>query len=61
MRTEASRAVRIKGLYKKAKDGQIPNFTGVGQDYERPSQPELALDGTTDVEENTKAIVERLL
>jgi bifunctional enzyme CysN/CysC len=50
-----------KGLYKKAKDGQIPNFTGIGQDYERPSQPELALDGTADVEENTKAIVERLL
>ena len=50
-----------KGLYKKAKDGQIPNFTGVGQDYERPSQPELALDGTADVEENTKMIVERLL
>ncbi len=50
-----------KGLYKKAKDGQIPNFTGVGQDYERPSQPELALDGTADVEENSKAIVERLL
>jgi bifunctional enzyme CysN/CysC len=50
-----------KGLYKKAQDGQIPNFTGVGQDYERPSQPELALDGTADVEENTKAIVERLL
>jgi bifunctional enzyme CysN/CysC len=50
-----------KGLYKKAKDGRIPNFTGVGQDYERPSQPELALDGTADVEENTKAIVERLL
>jgi bifunctional enzyme CysN/CysC len=50
-----------KGLYKKAKDGQIPNFTGVGQDYERPSQPELALDGTADVEENTKAILERLL
>jgi bifunctional enzyme CysN/CysC len=50
-----------KGLYKKAKDGQIPNFTGVGQDYERPSQPELALDGTADVEVNTKIILERLL
>jgi len=50
-----------KGLYKKAKDGQIPNFTGVGQDYERPSQPELALDGTADVEANTKIILERLL
>ena len=50
-----------KGLYKKAKDGQIPNFTGVGQDYERPSQPELILDGTADIEANTKIILERLL
>jgi len=50
-----------KGLYKKAKDGQIPNFTGVGQDYERPSQPEVILDGTADTEANTKIILERLL
>ena len=50
-----------KGLYKKAKDGQIPNFTGIGQDYEKPSQPELILDGTADTEANTKAILERLL
>ena len=50
-----------KGLYKKAKDGQIPNFTGIGQDYEKPSQPELILDGTEDTEANTKAILERLL
>jgi len=50
-----------KGLYKKAKDGQIPNFTGIGQDYEKPSHPELILDGTADTEANTKAILERLL
>jgi bifunctional enzyme CysN/CysC len=50
-----------KGLYKKAKDGQIPNFTGIGQDYERPSQPEVILDGTADTEANTKIILERLL
>ena len=50
-----------KGLYKKAKNGQIPNFTGIGQDYEKPSQPELILDGTADTEANTKAILERLL
>jgi bifunctional enzyme CysN/CysC len=49
-----------KGLYKKAKDGQIPNFTGIGQDYEKPSQPELILDGTADIEANTKIILERL-
>jgi bifunctional enzyme CysN/CysC len=50
-----------KGLYKKAKNGQIPNFTGIGQDYEKPSQPELILDGTADTEANTKIILERLL
>jgi len=50
-----------KGLYKKAKDGQIPNFTGIGQDYERPSQPELILDGTADIMTNTRTILERLL
>ncbi len=50
-----------KGLYKKAKDGQIPNFTGIGQDYEKPSQPELILDGTADTDANTKIILERLL
>lgn len=50
-----------KGLYKKAQDGEIPNFTGIGQDYEKPSQPELALDGTADTEKNTNIILERLL
>ena len=50
-----------KGLYKKAKDGQIPNFTGIGQEYEKPSQPELILDGTADTDANTKIILERLL
>ena len=50
-----------KGLYKKARDGQIPNFTGIGQEYEKPSQPELILDGTADTDANTKIILERLL
>jgi bifunctional enzyme CysN/CysC len=30
-----------KGLYKRALAGEIANFTGVDQTYERPSQPEL--------------------
>lgn len=33
-----------KGLYKKARDGRIPNFTGIGAPYEAPGRPELALD-----------------
>jgi adenylylsulfate kinase len=32
-----------KGLYKKARAGQIKNFTGLDSPYEAPEQPELAL------------------
>lgn len=35
-----------KGLYKKARNGQIPNFTGVGSPYEAPENPEIVLDTT---------------
>nr|NQU93431.1 adenylyl-sulfate kinase [Bacteroidota bacterium] len=33
----------IKGLYKRARAGQLPNFTGVGAPFEPPIQPELAI------------------
>ena len=33
-----------KGLYQKALSGQIPNFTGVGSDYEKPQYPEIILN-----------------
>jgi adenylylsulfate kinase len=33
-----------KGLYKKARRGEILEFTGVSAPYERPEAPELALD-----------------
>ncbi|HTE54017.1 MAG TPA: adenylyl-sulfate kinase [Kofleriaceae bacterium] len=33
-----------KGLYKKARAGEILDFTGVSAPYERPDHPELALD-----------------
>ena len=32
-----------KGLYKKARAGEIPNFTGVSDPYEAPENPELAI------------------
>jgi len=34
-----------KGLYQKARQGQIPNFTGISAPYESPSSPELCLNG----------------
>ncbi|WP_102692460.1 adenylyl-sulfate kinase [Rummeliibacillus pycnus] len=33
-----------KGLYKKAKAGKIPNFTGISAPYEAPNNPEIILD-----------------
>jgi adenylylsulfate kinase len=34
----------VKGLYRKALSGDIPNFTGVSDPYEEPSNPELVID-----------------
>ncbi|HNQ92604.1 MAG TPA: sulfate adenylyltransferase subunit CysN [Alphaproteobacteria bacterium] len=36
----------VKGLYKKARAGEIPNFTGIGSPYEEPEHPELVLKTT---------------
>ncbi len=36
----------VKGLYAKARAGQIPNFTGIDSPYERPEQAEIVLDTT---------------
>ena len=33
-----------KGLYRKARQGLIPNFTGINAPYEAPEAPELRLD-----------------
>jgi bifunctional enzyme CysN/CysC len=58
---EVCRSRDPKGLYKKADGGLIPNFTGVGQEYEMPSNPELIIDGTQDVFESTKMILKQIL
>ena len=34
----------VKGLYKKARAGEIPFFTGIGSPYEAPEQPELVVN-----------------
>jgi adenylylsulfate kinase len=37
-----------KGLYKKARAGELPNFTGISDPYEPPETPDLRLDAATD-------------
>jgi bifunctional enzyme CysN/CysC len=46
-----------KGLYKKANKGEIPNFTGIGQGYEAPKNPDLHLKGDTDLDDNVSKIM----
>jgi bifunctional enzyme CysN/CysC len=36
----------VKGLYAKARAGQLPNFTGIDSPYEAPENPELRIDTT---------------
>ena len=36
----------VKGLYKKARKGQIPNFTGISSPYEAPAHPDINVDTT---------------
>ena len=47
-----------KGLYKKAAAGDLPNMTGIGQEYEAPLSAEVELDGTLELKVNTEIILE---
>ena len=48
-----------KGLYKKARSGEIPNFTGINSPYEKPIKPELTIDTSkTSITQSVKKILE---
>jgi bifunctional enzyme CysN/CysC len=50
-----------KGLYKKARRGELKNFTGIDSPYEAPESPEIYVDTTRNApEESAEAIVEYL-
>jgi bifunctional enzyme CysN/CysC len=48
----------VKGLYKKARAGELKNFTGIDSPYEPPLQPELRVDTAT---ESPEAAAERIV
>ncbi len=51
----------VKGLYKKARAGEIKAFTGIDSPYEEPLAPELAVDtGSESLEESTVKVIELL-
>ena len=37
-----------KGMYKKARNGEITNFTGISSPYEKPIKPEIYIDNNDD-------------
>jgi adenylylsulfate kinase len=51
----------VKGLYKKALAGEIPNYTGVSDPYEEPLNPEVVLETDREEEEESVAKVMRKL
>lgn len=52
----------VKGLYKKARAGQLRNFTGIDSPYEAPLAPEIRVDTTReDPEDAAERIVDRVL
>ncbi|SCW59654.1 bifunctional enzyme CysN/CysC [Sphingobium faniae] len=52
----------VKGLYKKARSGELKNFTGIDSPYEPPEDPEIRIDTTTlTAEQAAEEIVRRLI
>jgi bifunctional enzyme CysN/CysC len=50
-----------KGLYAKARRGELANFTGIDSPYEAPTDPDLRLDTTAlSAEQAAAAVIERL-
>ena len=51
----------VKGLYAKARSGQLKNFTGIDSPYEAPETPEIRTDTTQmSIDEDVEKIVTRL-
>lgn len=51
----------LKGLYKKALSGEIKNFTGISDPYEKPDSPEITVNTSSEtIEQSLKKIVSGL-
>ncbi len=59
---EVAESRDVKGLYRKARAGELKNFTGIDSPYERPESPEIRIDTTvTSPEDAAELVVARLL
>jgi len=52
----------VKGMYKRAIAGEIPNFTGISDPYEEPENPEIIVETDRESEEESlRTILDRLV
>lgn len=51
----------VKGLYRKAREGKIPNFTGISSPYEAPEHAELVIDTSRQSLEESAEMILRVL
>jgi bifunctional enzyme CysN/CysC len=58
---EVAEARDVKGLYRKARAGELKNFTGIDSPYEAPEQPDLRIDTTQVTSEDAAEQVVRYL
>lgn len=50
-----------KGLYKKARSGEIPEFTGISAPYEEPEHPELVVEtGSQELDQSVGVVIQYL-
>jgi len=59
---EVCEARDVKGLYKKARNGEISNFTGISSPFEQPQHPDVHIH--TDrypIEESVRLVIENIL
>ena len=57
---EGCEARDVKGLYKKARAGEIPEFSGISAPYEAPVEPEIRIDTTKPLDDCVAELVEAL-
>jgi bifunctional enzyme CysN/CysC len=58
---EVAESRDVKGLYAKARRGELANFTGVDSPYEAPVNPEIHIDTTvTGLEESARQVIVHL-
>jgi len=53
---EICEARDVKGLYAKARKGEITNMTGISAPYEAPDSPEIEIGGETSIEAGVRQI-----